>query len=161
MNVRKFKPGDEPQLWDLFYNTIRFVNARDYTERQVKAWAPDFFDQKIWEKKMRTINPFIVVKDDILLGYADLQKDGYIDHFYCHYLWQRKGVGSLLLKVIENNAMERGITRLYANVSITAKPFFLYKGFEALKKQKAIIRGEELENYKMQKMLFCKYRMNL
>jgi len=44
MDVRKFKRGDEKELWLLFYNTIHNINARDYNSAQIQAWAPDDID---------------------------------------------------------------------------------------------------------------------
>ena len=41
MEVRKFREGDEKELWELFYNTIHNINIQDYDKAQVTAWAPD------------------------------------------------------------------------------------------------------------------------
>ena len=87
MEIRKLIKGEEEELWELFYNTIHNVNIRDYDENQIAAWAPDDFDINIAIQKFREIEPFIVIKDGKIIGYADIQADGYIDHFYCHLLF--------------------------------------------------------------------------
>lgn len=95
----------------------------------------------------------MVEEDGAIIGYADLQPDGYIDHFYCHYDWQGRGVGSLLMQRIHNDVRKNGIIKLYANISITAKPFFVSKGFKELEKQMVSVRGQQFINFKMEKWL--------
>lgn len=79
--IRNFEKKDAVVTWELKFNTIRSVNIHDYTEAQTKAWAPDNYDMDIWQKRVETMNPFIAEIDGQVVGFADLQKDGYIDHF--------------------------------------------------------------------------------
>jgi len=153
MKVRRYIKGEEDVLWDVFYNTIHEINIRDYTEVQTSAWAPVDFDQKIWTKKIRSINPFVVEHEGNIIGYADLQSSGLIDHFYCDHRWQRKGVGTMLMKKIHDEAKVLGITTLISEVSITAKPFYISQGFSVIQEQWLEVRGQKLNNYKMQKVL--------
>ena len=95
--VRKFQQGDEKALRAIFFNTIRNVNIKDYSEAQVKAWAPDGYDQNDWFKRIQAIAPFVAVLDKEIVGYADIQVDGYIDHFFCHWKYQGQGVGKSLM----------------------------------------------------------------
>jgi N-acetylglutamate synthase-like GNAT family acetyltransferase len=52
---------------------------------------------------------------------------------------------------IEKEAKEKLLPRIYAEVSITAKPFFITKGFEVVKQQTVQIRGVNLINFIMEK----------
>jgi len=149
MEVRKLKEGEETELWELYYNTIHNVNIRDYDENQVEAWAPSDFDINIAIQKFRDIAPFVAIKNGRIIGYGDIQPDGLIDHFYCHYEYQRQGVGNALITVIEKEAEKNGILRMYSNVSITARPFFEAKGFSVEKEQVVKLRDQEFINYRM------------
>ena len=140
-------------LWEIFYNTIHNINIEDYDDIQVSAWAPSSLDKNIWIEKIKSINPFVVDHHNMILGYADLQESGLIDHFFCHHQWQRKGVGSMLMNTIIENANSLGITTLTSEVSITAKPFYISYGFTVMEKQSLFVRGQHLTNYKMQKEL--------
>ena len=44
-----------------------------------------------------------------------------------------------------------GVKRFYANVSITAKPFFLRSGFHIVTEQQVEIHGVTLTNFVMEK----------
>jgi len=153
MEVRKLRKGEVAELWELFYNTIHNVNIRDYDENQIAAWAPEDFDINTAIQKFRDIDPFIVIKDGKIIGYADIQADGYIDHFYCHHEFQRMGVGSTLFAVLEREARENNILEMYSNVSITARPFFVAMGFTVEKEQVVTVGDQKLTNYRMVRRL--------
>ncbi|CAA6800313.1 MAG: GNAT family N-acetyltransferase [uncultured Thiotrichaceae bacterium] len=149
MDVRKFRQGDEKELWELFYNTIHNVNIQDYDQAQVATWAPEDLDKNFVVQKFRGIDPFVVICDGKIIGYADIQSDGYIDHFYCHHEFQRQGVGSMLFATLEKEAREKGVFKMYSNVSITARPFFEALGFSVEKEQLIQVGDQKLKNYRM------------
>ena len=149
MEIRKFRSGEEETLWNLFYNTVQNVNIQDYDENQIAAWAPDDLDLNIAIQKYRDIDPFVVVKSGKIIAYADIQPDGYIDHFYCHYAFQGQGVGKVLFATLVKVARENGILDMYSNVSITARPFFEAMGFSVEKEQMLKIQDQKLKNFRM------------
>ena len=152
INIRKYNPHDALKTWKLFHNTIRKININHYSLEQVKAWAPDEIDSKVWRKKMSSINPFIAELKGTIVGYADLQLDGYIDHFFCHAEYQGHGVGRALMEQIFSEGKIQGTERFYSHVSITARPFFEHFGFHAAEEQQVEIRGETLTNFIMEKI---------
>ncbi len=155
MEVRRFEQGEEAEIWSIFYNTIHHINSSHYSPDQINAWAPDDLAEDIWMGKIQEISPYVVVLNGKIVGYADLQKSGYIDHFFCHHEHQRKGVGSNLFSFLEYKALQRGISELSADVCITAKPFFESKGFEVIKEQLIQLRGQKLGGYKMVRRYDC------
>src|SRR3546814_13537200 len=82
MKIRRFIVGDEAALFRVFFSAIRTVAAKDYTTEQIEAWAPEDFSQDLWVSRMREIQPFVVEIGNEIVGYADVQQDGYIDHFF-------------------------------------------------------------------------------
>ena len=72
---------------------------------------------------------------------------------YCHKDWQRRGVGGALLARVETQARRLGVTRLYTEASITARPFFESRRFRLVAPQQVRRRGEVLTNYRMEKAL--------
>ena len=151
IKIRKYQVGEETQLRTLFFDTIRNINIKDYSKAQVQAWAPDNYDETVWKGRIKAINPFVALIDNQIVGYADIQKDGYIDHFFCHSNYQGKGVGAALMKNIFEVGLAQKVARFYSHVSITAKPFFEHFGFKILKEQKVEIRDQILINYVMEK----------
>ena len=149
ITIRDLSDGEEPTLWELFHSTIRNVNINDYTESQVRAWAPDEVDPDVWARKMRAIRPFVVEAEGEIVGYSDLQPDGLIDHLFVHHRWQHRGIGRALMSEIENRARHKGIARLETHASVTARPFFEAFGFTVTREQLLELRGERLQNFVM------------
>ena len=147
ITIRKYQAGEEQMLWQLFCHTVRNVNTKDYTDEQVAAWAPEQYDAEYWVPRITKINPFVAVLEGEIVGYADVQSNGYIDHFFCHHQHQGKGIGRTLLNHLIETAKSQGIEKLWADASETAKPFFERLGFIVIKAQVPTIRGVELTNY--------------
>lgn len=153
MFVRRYNPGEEQELWRLYYNTTHFVNGKYYTKDQVERWAPHDKDMDEWKKRIETKNPFVVVEDGVILGFGELEPNGHIDYFYVHYQWQGKGVGSALYEAIEKEAIKEKMSYLHAEVSLAAKEFFLKKGFKILEEKNNIVCGAPAPNFMMKKEL--------
>ena len=154
VTIREYIESDAQVLWDIHFYTIRNVNLRDYSQEQVEAWAPEHLDLSVWKKRMSGLSPFVAEVDNIIVGYTDLQPNGLIDHFFCHHEYQGQGVGKALMSHVFSMAEQRGIKRLYSEVSITARPFYEYYeyfGFKVVQAQEVEVRGQKLRNFVMEK----------
>lgn len=153
ITIRNYIESDANALWDIFFNTVRNINTRDYSQVQVEAWAPESFDFEIWKNKVTGLSPFIAEIDGVIVGYTDLQDDGLIDHFFCHFEYQGQGVGRALMNHVFSVGDKAGIMRYYSNVSITARPFYEHCGFTLAKEQLVEVRGQKLINFVMEKYI--------
>ena len=103
-------------------------------------------------RKWKKIPPIVALIDNKIVGFAELENNGHIDCFYCHHEHQGCGIGSALMREIEDRARKNKINKIFAEVSITAKPFFESKGFIVKKEQSVTIRGIALTNFVMEKI---------
>lgn len=147
--VRKYQPGEEMQLWALFFHAVREVAIRDYTAEQVAAWAPDAMDEAAWRTRMKSNDPYVCEMDGQIVGFADVQPTGYIDMFFVDYQHQRQGIAKALFAAIDAEAQRLQLAELWSNVSITARPFFESCGFEVVAAQQVAVRGQTLQNFRM------------
>ena len=153
MHIRRFNPGEEQALFDIYHSAIHLIAIRDYTEEQVSAWAPSNLDEELWVRRMRGINPFVAEIEGKLVGYADVQENGYIDHFFVSGQHPRQGIGRSLMGVLESEAKRLGVTELTSDVSRTAQPFFERFGFQIVEQRIPVIRGVEVPNALMRKSI--------
>jgi len=153
MLVRAFKDGDEPALQAVFYSAVHVIAAKDYALEQVDAWAPHRPDWDAWTARMRALQPFVAEADGRVVGYADLQTSGYIDHFFVAGKYARRGVGRLLMERLHARAAELGLVRLFSDVSLTAEPFFEHFGFRVVERKHAVSGQVSLPNARMEKAL--------
>ena len=149
ITIREFKAGDEDGTWNVFYSAIHQVCSRDYTREQIQAWAPIDLDSSKWAKKIQSIKPFIATIDGKIVGYADLQDNGKIDHFFVHGDHQAQGIASALMNTIIRKAPIQ--QTLYSEVSHTAKPFYEKHGFNVIQVQEVKMHGVALTNNIMER----------
>jgi len=151
MEIRRFKLGDETALFRVYFTAIHKVASRDYSREQVAAWAPADFDMDLWANLVQKICPFVIELDNEIVGYADIQPDGYIDHFFVSGSHPRQGIGTQLMTRIHEEAISLGLTELTSNVSKTAEPFFALHGFHVVERYFPVRRGVTLQNALMRK----------
>ena len=94
-----------------------------------------------------------VCDGDEIVGYADLQDGGYIDHFFVSGHHPRRGIGSMLMDRIHEVAGARGLTQLTSDVSRTAEPLFRRYGFVVVERKEPVVRGVVVPNASMRKDL--------
>ncbi|MBD2102339.1 GNAT family N-acetyltransferase [Leptolyngbya sp. FACHB-261] len=153
MEIRLFRPQDTEQVANLFHETVREVNSRDYSSSQVRAWAPEDLYFRNWAAICSSRFTYIADEEGTVIGFGELEPDGHIDCFYCHKHYQQRGVGRKIYQAIETKAIELNLKRLFVEASITAKPFFQRIGFWVIKEQQVSCRGETFINYAMEKLL--------
>lgn len=153
IKIRPFKKSDADQIAQLYHDTIRQINRADYSEQQVKAWAPDDLHFRDWEKTCSQKHTFVAEEKSKVVGFAELEQNGHIGCFYSHKDYQGQGIGAALFEHLLKEAPALGVHQLTADVSITAKPFFEKIGFEVVEEQQVMLRGETFTNYKISKSL--------
>lgn len=153
MEIRRVKRGEEVALLHVFFKAVHEVAARDYSPEQLDAWAPADLDTEEWTDRIRRNRPFVAEQGGEIVGYADIQPGGYIDQFFVSGAHPRRGIGTLLMARIHEEARSLRLTELTSDVSKTAEPFFLRHGFQVVERRFPVRRGVTLENAFMRKPL--------
>ncbi len=148
MIIRKYEESDCKYLAELFYDTVHSVNANDYTEEQLNAWATENMDLGEWNKSLSKNYSVVAVENDVIVGFGDMDKTGYLDRLFVHKDYQHKGIATAICNELENAVNTADIS---ANVSITARSFFEKRGYKVIKKQEVERQGIILTNYNMKK----------
>lgn len=151
--IRYYEAGDTSEIARLFYGTVRSVNRADYSEEQVKAWAPEVPDPDAWHARMAGRRTLVAEEGGEVVGFAELEEDGHLDTLFCRQDTVGRGVGSFLYRAVEREAREQGIGRVFTEASITARPFFERWGFRVVREQTVVRRGVELTKFAMEKPL--------
>ena len=129
VTIRAYRPADVDALIALFRAAVRQVASRDYTAAQVRAWAPDVIDRAPWLERRASRPTFVAELDGRIAGFSDLEPDGHLDMMFVHPRFHRLGVATALVSHVEAQARRLGLPRIYAEVSLTARPFFQRQGF--------------------------------
>ena len=146
--LRPYRPEDCPVLARLFHDTIHAVCAADYAPAQLDAWSSGTVDLAAWDQSFLVHDTWVATAGGEIVGFADMDSSGYLDRLYVHKDWQRRGVAAGLCDHLEQRCPSE---RLTTHASITAKPFFLARGYRVVKAQWVERRGVQLQNFVMEK----------
>jgi putative acetyltransferase len=151
IKIRAYLENDAQALAEIYFHTIHNINRHDYSSEQINAWAPSASVEAAgWKKKWLQLKPIVAELNSQVVGFVEFESDGHIDCFYVHHLYQNQGIGNALLREVIRRADEANLKRIYAEVSITAKPFFERQGFKMITEQQVRLRGVTLTNFLME-----------
>ena len=150
MEIREYLEADLMEIIALFHQTVHRINIRDYTPRQINAWAPENIDIDAWRESLVAHNTFVATDGSKIIGFGDIDSSGYLDRLYVHHAYQRRGIASALCDRLETSVRAE---RISVHASVTALPFFLRRGYRVVKEQLVERRGVTLKNYAMERLL--------
>ena len=153
MNIRNATSVDVPAIVALFQQTILEATAHHYSNQQRQVWAARGTNITRWEERIAIQHFLLAEQQDQLVGFGSITSEGYLDVLYVHHAYQDKGIATRLLTALETWAEGRGLTKIIADASITARSFFERRGFSTVKEQQNLVEHEVLVNYRMEKML--------
>ena len=134
-SIRPYRPGDCPALLAVFRRSVYGLCHREYSPRQLDAWADAAANLGQWEQSLAAHHTLVAESGGQAVGFADLTAAGYLDHLYIHPQYTRQGIASALCRQLE---AECRAPRLTTHASLTARPFFVSQGY-------AVVHREEVE----------------
>lgn len=153
MNIRKGTIDDKNELQQLFVNTIKEICKNDYNQHQIEVWTSGIENSDRWQAIFKNQKVFVSIQNDQITGFSTLENGNYVDLFYVHKDFQKQGIAKALYDVIESEAINQNQKVISADVSITAKDFFLKMGFDVLNEQNVLVKNINFLNFKMQKQI--------
>ena len=146
MLIREYISSDCERLAELFFQTIHTVNAKYYTQEQLNVWAIGNVDLSIWNNSFLEHYTLVALENNAIVGFGDIDNTGYLDRLFVHKDYQSQGIATALC-----DRLEAGFDRVTTHASITAKQFFMNRGYRLIKEQQVIRNGISLANYVMEK----------
>jgi putative acetyltransferase len=153
IEIRQATLENIPEITSIFRDTITEINSKDYSEVQIKVWASGADDTDKWKERIKKFYFIIAEIDTTISGFAFLKNGNYFDGLFVHKDYQRQGIASKLMRIIESQVMMNGFETVKSDVSITALPFFDNKYYNVIKKRKKSFKGLIFENYVVEKEL--------
>ena len=151
--MRRARLSDAAELARLHRATIRHVLSKDYKPDVIAVWSSRTSAKKFRASHLTHIR-HVVVDGKKIVGFADIGKDGQFGAVYVHKDYIGKGVGSMLIRKIEELGRIMGVKKFEFEGSVTAKLFYEKHGYKALKKAIHIVGGKlPMPVYIMRKML--------
>ena len=143
INIREANKNDLDPIRFLYRDTIIAVNAKDYTDEQIKTWSETYVNVDSLLKKIADQYFLVAETEGEIVGFSSLEETGLLYFMYIHKGFQGKGVASKLLASILAKAKKLKLKEVSSHVSITARPFFEKKGFK--KKGELVNKIKDIE----------------
>lgn len=150
MIIRSYVSADCEEIAELFYQTVHAVNAKDYTDEQLNAWASGRVNLAEWDKSFLEHITVVAVENDVIVGFGDIDKSGYLDRLYVHKDFQSQGIATALCDKLERSISAE---KIFTHASVTAKGFFEHRGYKVVREQQVIRNGIYLTNFIMEKYI--------
>lgn len=151
MTIRAYTFKDAQATLSLFLDTVKSINARDYSDCQIKVWVNPNKDLNQWNLSLLQNHSFVAQIKGEIVGFIDISPSGYLDRLFVHKDHQGQGIASTLFQKVIDLFDFKKIT---THSSISAKPFFLSKGFTVIKEQQVELQGVYLTNFVMEKISY-------
>ncbi|MBI5227014.1 GNAT family N-acetyltransferase [Candidatus Micrarchaeota archaeon] len=132
VKIRKFKKEDALKVAKLIKITLYAINAKFYPKRIIENIANEYSATGL-ENKMKTRTIFVATIGYKIIGTAQLTKDGWICATFTHPDHQNQGVGTKLLRTLEQAAKKQNFDALRSRSAINSVEFYKHLGFRVVK----------------------------
>lgn len=150
--LRPYKKDDLIEIAELFFNTVHNIACKDYTEKELHAWASGNIDLLAWNQTLSENHTIIAEIDMKIVGFGDIAGD-YLNRLYVHEDYQGMGIATVILDHLENYAIGQGIQVIEVHASITAKSYFEHRNYQVSKEQQVVRNGVSITNFMMSKSM--------
>jgi N-acetylglutamate synthase-like GNAT family acetyltransferase len=152
MKIRKFQRKDARRCYNIIAKCLKTVNKEEDSPQTLDNLRKDNLPQRLIEK---TKEWRILVAEDngYVLGLGAYDSEGILHSFFIDPKSHHQGIGSAILKRIEEDAKKQGIKVITAYSSLFAEGFYSKKGYRRIKKGKVPYKGDMISFIKMEKKL--------
>lgn len=134
MKIRLARDEDFASIARLRRQTIRNINAKDYSEDIIRVWSGSRGSAQGFRNSAHKCKRWVAVDDGKVVGFCDHGFKCELWGLYVHKDYIGKGVGSRLLKTAEESMKKQGCDVVKLKSTITAKEFYLKNGYSIVRK---------------------------
>ena len=153
MNLRQITIKDQLELKKVYFDSIQSLDEKFYSQEQKRAWSSQAWNNPNFDKSITKGKGWLLSKKGIIIAFATRYPTDRIALFYCKGKFQRKGYGSKLLNILEDEAKKESLDSLSTEASLISYKLFLKNEWEIIRKEKVTINNIFFERYKMTKII--------
>ncbi len=158
IRIEPARPEDAAAIIEIHAAAVHQTAAAYYPEVVIHSWARlPITRERIKRVKERWIeNPnhrIVVAKQNSqIVGFGFIHRNNELQGLYVHPDFGRCGIGSKILAVLEQKAVDEGLSYLQVDASINAEAFYNKHGFEVIEySTHQLASGQEMACVKMRK----------
>ena len=153
MNLRQITIKDQINLKRIYFDSIKSIDEKIYSKEQKLAWSSQAWVNSEFYKSITRGKGFIMEFLNKEIGFAIRYPKNKLSLLYVRGNFRRKGIGNTLIKAIEKEAFNEGISSIQTEASLLSYKLFLKNNWKEIRKEKIIIQNIIFFRYKMFKDL--------
>ena len=99
MKIVEYTSECSNDIASLFTEAVHEIDDAIYDKAQKNVWAPKPIDYKKWGDRLARTKPFIMLINNQVAGFIELEADGHIDCTYVSPQFQGRGVATLYFNI--------------------------------------------------------------
>lgn len=135
-------------LAEIFSLAVQETCAKDYSEEEREAWLSSLDKGKL-SVRLKSSFSLVAFLGDRPIAFGNIEEGGHLDMLYAHPDYQGLGAASMISVVLEAHAGGH----VHAESSLTAKGFFLKRGYSVLEEEAVLRNGVSLRRFRMGKQM--------
>ena len=153
MNLRQITIKDQINLKRIYFDSIQSIDEKVYSKEQKLAWSSQAWINLEFHKSITKGKGFIIEDLNKKIGFTIRYPENKLSLLYVGGNFKRKGIGNILIKSIEKEAFNEGISAIHTEASLLSYKLFLKNNWKEISKEKIIIQNIIFNRYKMFKDL--------
>ena len=154
MYLRQINIKDKLELKSIYFDSINSILDSIYSPEQKFAWSSQAWENPEFDNAIGKGKGWVAENNSDIKGFAIRYPRNKLSLLYCRKKYKRKGIGTLLLKKIEEEAKKDEINIIKTEASLISYKLLLKNNWEIIRKEKIIIKNTLFIRYKMIKKLF-------
>lgn len=142
LKIRGFDAADAEAVSSVIRETMKISNSHDYSSEILEPLIEYFSPEKILQLNRERLC-FVAEFDGQIVGTAAIENAELLT-FFVHPDFQRKGIGTKLLKAIEGAAQIQGINCIKVGSSLTGVSFYEKLGYRKTGLEKETTAGRQI-----------------
>ena len=153
MELKQITKKDQLKLKEVYFDSVSSIDENIYSRDHKFAWACQAWENSEFEKSLLKGIGVKLIYNNKIIGFGTRYPENRLSLLYVIDDFKRKGFGTMLLKNIERDALNSGISRLNTEASLISYKLLIKNKWEIDRKEKVNINGLMFERYKMFKIL--------
>jgi putative acetyltransferase len=153
--IRNFAQNDIALFRNVVARSIYELCAGSYSKQELDAWFHQYPADAIYRNWIETRVLLVAVAENQVVGFAQFHPErAVIEAMHVLPEFTRRGLGTTLVRHLETQASQKGLSTIDVEASINAERFYLQCGYTKIRDGKFKCRnGVELNSILLRKQL--------
>ena len=153
MKLKQILKKDQLKLKEVYFDSVSSIDENIYSKEHKFAWACQAWENPEFDKSLLKGKGSKLIFNNEIIGFGIRYPENRLSLLYVKGYFKRKGIGTMILNSIEEDAWKSGVNILKTEASLISYKLLLKRKWDIDYKEKVNIKGLMFERYRMFKIL--------